>query len=49
MEKRKKKVKKTWTLDPKTVAIIEAKAKEDQRNENVTVDILIQNAVDSLQ
>ena len=38
----KKKIKKTYTLLPKTVAIIERLAEQEQRNENSVVDIAIQ-------
>jgi len=40
----KKKIKKTWTLLPETAKFIEDKAKEESRNENAVVDLLVKAA-----
>jgi len=39
-----KKIKKTWTLEPATVKIVERWAKEQKRNENAIIDRLVQEA-----
>lgn len=42
MAKQSKKIKKTYTLEPETVAIIERMAKDEKRNENSVVDRAVQ-------
>ena len=39
-----KKIKKTWTLLPETVKLIEKWAREEARNENTIVDRLVKEA-----
>lgn len=39
-----KKIKKTWTLEPETVRLVEQWAKEQKRNENAIIDRLVQEA-----
>ena len=41
-----KKIKKTWTLAPRTVELVEKWAKEEDRNENVIIDRLVQAAAE---
>jgi len=42
--KRVEKIRRNYTLEPTTVSIIEQMAKEEKRNFNTVVDILIQEA-----
>jgi len=44
MDNKIKKIKKTWTLLPKTVKAIRELSKMEQRNENVIIDRLVLEA-----